>query len=101
MLLSEYESLIIELEKKIKLKFNDKNLLQRAFTHKSFSNENVDLNLRNNERLEFLGDSVLSIVISTYIFDHFPDYPEGELAKMRSVIVSEPVLAIKARSLDL
>ncbi|MFW5981708.1 MAG: ribonuclease III [Halanaerobiaceae bacterium] len=101
MLLSGFESLIIELQKKIDLEFNDKKLLQRAFTHKSFSNENIELNLRDNERLEFLGDSVLSVVISTYIFDHFPDYPEGELAKMRSVIVSEPVLAIKARSLNL
>ncbi|MEJ6952168.1 ribonuclease III [Natronospora cellulosivora (SeqCode)] len=101
MLLSDFENLILDLEKKLMLKFNDKKLLQRAFTHKSFSNENTELRLRDNERLEFLGDSVLSLVISTYIFENFPDYPEGELAKMRSVIVSEPVLAIKARSLNL
>lgn len=95
------KKLVIELEKQIKLYFNDKLLLQRAITHKSFSNENTELALRDNERLEFLGDSVLSIVISTYIFDHFPDYPEGELAKMRSVIVSEPILALKAREMTL
>ncbi|MFP4015612.1 MAG: ribonuclease III [Halanaerobiales bacterium] len=95
------KKLIRELENVIDLNFNDKLLLQRAITHKSFSNENTDLALRDNERLEFLGDSVLSIIISTYIFDHFPDYPEGELAKMRSVIVSEPILALKAREMKL
>lgn len=95
------EKLIMGLEKKIRIKFKDRVILQRAMTHKSFSNENSSLALRDNERLEFLGDSVLSIIISTYIFDHFPDYPEGELAKMRSVIVSEPSLAFVARKLNL
>lgn len=95
------KELVRELEKKIEINFNDRLLLQRALTHKSFSNENTDLNLRNNERLEFLGDSVLSIVISSYIFEYFPDYPEGELAKMRSVIVSEPSLADLARKINL
>lgn len=95
------EELVLELEKKINIQFSDKMILQRSLTHKSFSNENSNLNLRDNERLEFLGDSVLSIVISTYIFDHFPDYPEGELAKMRSVIVSEPILAMVAREINL
>ncbi|AZO95341.1 ribonuclease III [Halocella sp. SP3-1] len=95
------EDIISDLEKKIKMSFNDKLLLQRAITHKSFSNENSHLDLRDNERLEFLGDSVLSIVISTFIFDNFPDYPEGELAKMRSVIVSEPILAMQARKIQL
>lgn len=95
------KKLINELERKIKINFKDKLLLQRALTHKSFSNENTDLALRDNERLEFLGDSVLSIIISSYIFDNFPDYPEGELAKMRSVIVSEPSLAAVARNINL
>ncbi|NLM97049.1 MAG: ribonuclease III [Halanaerobiaceae bacterium] len=95
------EKLLQELEKKINIEFSDKKILQRALTHKSFSNENSNLKLRDNERLEFLGDSVLSIVISTYIFDNFPDYPEGELAKMRSVIVSEPILAKIAREINL
>ncbi|MFW6306345.1 MAG: ribonuclease III [Bacillota bacterium] len=95
------EKLIMNLEKNINITFKNKMLLQRSMTHKSFSNENSHLSLRDNERLEFLGDSVLSIVISTYIFDNFPDYPEGELAKMRSVIVSEPILALKAREINL
>ncbi|MFW6035960.1 MAG: ribonuclease III [Halothermotrichaceae bacterium] len=95
------KKILSELEEIINLKFDNKNLLQRSLIHKSFSNENNNLKLRDNERLEFLGDSVLSIVISTYIFNNFPDYPEGELAKMRSVIVSEPILAIKAREINL
>ena len=66
------EKLIQELEREIEIEFHDKLLLQRALTHKSFSNENTNLALRNNERLEFLGDSVLSIVISSYIFSKFP-----------------------------
>lgn len=95
------ESLINELEDLINIKFNDKYLLQRALTHKSFANENAELNLRDNERLEFLGDSVLSISISTYIFHNFPNYPEGELAKMRAVIVSAPVLAQKGKEMGI
>ncbi|MFW5991734.1 MAG: ribonuclease III [Halanaerobiaceae bacterium] len=96
-----FSNIIKKFEKEIGIEFSQKKLLQRAITHKSFSNEKEQYNLKNNERLEFLGDSVLSIIISTYIFDNFPDYPEGELAKMRSVIVSEPILAIKARELNL
>jgi ribonuclease-3 len=70
-------------------------------THKSYANENQNLNLKDNERLEFLGDSVLDIVISEYMFNRYPDYPEGELAKMRAVVVSAPILANKSRKLDL
>ncbi len=91
------ESVINSLEEIININFKDKLLLQRAVIHKSFANENSELSLRDNERLEFLGDSVLSIAISTFIFHNFPDYPEGELAKMRAVIVSTPILASKAR----
>lgn len=95
------KGLLEGLQKKLKVSLNDQTLFQRALIHKSFRYENIELNLKDNERLEFLGDSVLSIIISTYIFHNFPDYPEGELAKMRSVIVSEPILALKARSLGL
>ncbi|MCG8513393.1 MAG: ribonuclease III [Halanaerobiales bacterium] len=95
------KGLLAGLQRKLKISLKDQTLLQRALIHKSFRYENIGLNLKDNERLEFLGDSVLSIIISTYIFHNFPDYPEGELAKMRSVIVSEPILALKARSLGL
>ncbi|MCF8000729.1 MAG: ribonuclease III [Halanaerobiales bacterium] len=90
-----------ELENKLNINFEDQNLLRRALTHKSFANENSDLNIKDNERLEFLGDSVLSLSISTYIFKKFDDYKEGKLAKIRSVIVSAPVLAEKAGELNL
>src|SRR6056297_4345197 len=95
------EEKIKELENKLNLKFDDKGLLRRALTHKSFANENANLNIKDNERLEFLGDSVLSLSISTYIFKEYNDYKEGRLAKIRSVIVSAPVLAEKASQFNL
>ena len=90
-----------EFEKSLSLDFNDKLLIQRALTHKSYPNENRRLNLKDNERLEFLGDSVLSLSVSTYIFNKFSDFPEGELAKMRAVIVSAPILAEVAKRIEL
>lgn len=95
------EKNILEFEQEIKIEFSDKKLLQRALTHKSFPNENKKLSLKDNERLEFLGDSVLSLAVSTYIFNKFSDFPEGELAKMRAVVVSAPILAEAAKKLDL
>jgi ribonuclease-3 len=92
---------IKEFEKSLKLDFDDKLLIQRALTHKSYPNENRRLNLKDNERLEFLGDSVLSLSVSTYIFNKFADFPEGELAKMRAVIVSAPILAEVAKRIEL
>jgi len=92
---------IKEFEKSLNLNFNDKLLIQRALTHKSYPNENRRLSLKDNERLEFLGDSVLSLSVSTYIFNKFSDLPEGELAKMRAVIVSAPILAEAAKRIEL
>ncbi len=92
---------IKEFEKSLNLNFENKLLIQRALTHKSFPNENRRLNLKDNERLEFLGDSVLSLSVSTYIFNKFSDLPEGELAKMRAVIVSAPILAEVAKRIEL
>lgn len=90
-----------KLEEKLGLAFSDSNLLRTAVTHKSFPNENRRLKLKNNERLEFLGDSVLSLSISTYLFKNFRDAPEGRLAKMRAILVSSDALARKARELEL
>lgn len=67
-------------------------LLDTAFTHRSFANE-ISKHITNNERLEFLGDSVLGLVVANYLFQNFPNDPEGELAKTKSVVVSEPILA--------
>src|SRR6056297_2492385 len=95
------KSKILEFEKSLDLDFKNKFLVQRALTHKSYPNENRRLNLKDNERLEFLGDSVLSLSVSTYIFNKFSDFPEGELAKMRAVIVSAPILAEVAKRIEL
>ncbi|MFW6280979.1 MAG: ribonuclease III [Halanaerobium sp.] len=92
---------IISFEKAIDVEFENKKLLERALTHKSFPNENKTLALKDNERLEFLGDSVLSLSVSTYIFKKFADFPEGELAKMRAVVVSAPILAEAAKKINL
>jgi ribonuclease-3 len=73
-------------------------LFIEAITHSSFANEN---SLPSNERLEFLGDSVLSLIVCRYLFFHHPESPEGELAKLKSVIVSAPILAGLAKTLHL
>ncbi|MCF0126003.1 MAG: ribonuclease III [Clostridia bacterium] len=70
-------------------------LLDQAFYHRSVSNEKKG-NILNNERLEFLGDSVLGLVTASYLFSNFPDLKEGELAKIKSVVVSEKILAPNA-----
>jgi len=92
---------IYQLEEKLKIEFNDKSLLLKAITHKSFPNENPDLSLNNNERLEFLGDSVLGLSIATKIFENYGEMPEGGLAKMRAILVSSVTLARKARDIEL
>lgn len=73
-------------------------LFIEAITHSSFANEN---NLPSNERLEFLGDSVLSLIVCRFLFCQYPVSPEGDLAKLKSVIVSAPILASLARKLNL
>jgi len=87
------------LEKIIKYEFIKKDLLVEALTHSSYANEKkIGL---YNERLEFLGDSVLGIVISDYLFRNYPKLPEGELTKTRAKIVCEPTLADCARAITL
>ncbi|MBN2039482.1 MAG: ribonuclease III [Spirochaetes bacterium] len=88
------------LQKNLKLKFKDKSLLNRALTHRSFVNE-YRSGLRDNERLEFLGDSVLAVVINEYLFKRYEDYPEGNLAKIKSAVVSETTLAKVAAEINL
>lgn len=80
--------------------FNDKSLYERVFTHRSFLNESSDI-LESNERLEFLGDSILSFIISSYIFRNYPDLKEGELTSLRSVLTNTHTLYKFAESLDL
>ena len=92
---------IQEFENIIGYHFKDKTLLRRGVTHSSFANENKKLDIDNNERLEFLGDAVLSLIISEYIFTTFPDLPEGELTKLRASVVCEFSLAQSARDMNL
>ncbi|HPV85346.1 MAG TPA: ribonuclease III [Sedimentibacter sp.] len=82
-------------------KFNNIKILEESLTHSSYSNEDKAYNKVNNERLEFLGDAVLSISVSRYIFDEFPDYPEGDLTKLRAQVVCEDTLSLVAANLNL
>ena len=73
--------------------FQDEKLLETAFTHTSYANEHRLLNISHNERLEFLGDAVLQLLISEYLYKKYPKKPEGDLSKLRSTIVREESLA--------
>ena len=75
------------------LVFKDVSLLETAFTHTSYANEHRLLKISHNERLEFLGDAVLHLIISEYLFEKYPKRPEGDLTKLRSTIVREESLA--------
>ena len=90
-----------KLEKTIGYRFRDKNLLRQAMIHSSYANEKKLGHLGCNERLEFLGDSVLELVSSAFLYREFPEKPEGELTKLRASLVCEPALAFCARNISL
>lgn len=90
-----------KLEEKLNYKFKNHKLLQTALTHSSYINENPKLDITHYERLEFLGDSVLGLVISEYLYLNFSEFDEGSLTKIRSKIVCEQTLAKVANSIDL
>ncbi|MCI5501568.1 MAG: ribonuclease III [Lachnospiraceae bacterium] len=92
---------IIEFEKKIKYQFEHPELLITALTHSSYSNENRLKKYECNERLEFLGDAVLELVSSEYIYKDNPTNPEGDLTRIRASYVCEPTLALCAREMNL
>jgi len=77
-----------DLEKKLKIKFKNKDLLTQSFTHRSFLNENPDFKLGHNERLEFLGDAVIELVVTEYLYLKYPKKPEGELTNWRAALVN-------------
>ncbi|MDD5556483.1 MAG: ribonuclease III [bacterium] len=89
------------LEKAIRYCFGEREILVQALSHSSYVHEHPSKGLHDNERLEFLGDSVLGIVITRYLFDRYPRCAEGELTLMRSVLVSEPALATVAARINL
>jgi ribonuclease-3 len=90
-----------ELQQRLQLKFRNIRLLRQAFTHTSYVNEHRQTMLEHNERLEFLGDAVLQLTVSEYLYRTFPERPEGQLTRMRAAIVCEPSLARFAEMLDL
>ncbi len=89
------------LEKNLNLKFNNPQLLKEAFTHRSYLNEEKNQNLSSNERLEFLGDAVLSFVVSSWLFKKFLQYPEGKLTSLRSNLVKTSSLTKIAQKLKI
>ena len=89
------------LEERIGYRFQDRMLLTQALTHSSFTNEQKINKAKNYERLEFLGDAVLELVSSEFLFREYPQVPEGELTKLRASMVCEPSLAFCARDLEL
>ncbi|MEJ9279953.1 ribonuclease III [Ureibacillus thermosphaericus] len=89
-----------ELQEELNITFNNKNLLYQAFTHSSYVNEHRKRLFADNERLEFLGDAVLELSVSKFLFDRYPHMSEGELTKLRASIVCEPSLVIFANELN-
>jgi len=95
------ELLLLELQQEIGYSFKNNELNNEALTHSSYANETKNKRIGHNERLEFLGDSVLSLIVSDYIFTKFKSLPEGELTKVRANVVCEPALAAKAKAINL
>lgn len=89
------------LQKNLNYFFQDKELLETALTHTSYANENNIHESKSNERLEFLGDSIIDLVVSEYLYNKHPFYPEGELTKIRAKVVCEMSLAYAASKIDL
>lgn len=91
------------LEGKLKYKFKDITILENALAHSSYANEASAKGeaVKSNERLEFLGDSVLSLIVSSYLYEACPDFPEGELSKIRAQAVCEKALAEFAKEINL
>ena len=90
-----------DLEKKLGYVFKNPKLLENALTHSSYANEKYKNSFASNERLEFLGDSILGFVVAEYLYRNYPDNPEGDLTRMRADLVCEDSLANVATILDL
>jgi len=87
------------LETKLKLPFKNKEFLEQAFVHRSYLNENRDFHLQHNERLEFLGDAVLELIVTEHLYKQYSDKPEGELTAWRAALVNTRMLASIGRDL--
>jgi len=91
----------MDFEQRIKYKFKNKALLTQALTHRSYLNEHRDFGLGHNERLEFLGDAVLELVSTEFLYKNYPDKQEGELTSVRAAIVNTVSISDAARKLDI
>ncbi len=100
-LCAEQEGRLKELEDRIGVSFRQKDLLFQALSHSSYANEHREQGAQDNERLEFLGDAVLELVSSRFLYLAYPDLPEGDLTKLRASLVCEPTLALCARQIAL
>ncbi len=89
-----------KLEKKFNFKFKNKDLLIQAFVHRSYLNENPDFYLGDNERLEFLGDAVLELIVTEELYQKYPQKAEGELTSWRAALVNTNILSKVAQNLD-
>ncbi|WP_058303884.1 ribonuclease III [Gorillibacterium timonense] len=89
-----------QLQEQLGIFFENQAILRQAFTHSSYVNENRSAGARDNERLEFLGDAVLELTVSEYLFEAYPNRSEGELTKLRASIVCEPSLVVFAENLS-
>lgn len=90
-----------ELEERIGYRFRDPALLRQAMCHSSYANEHRNQELHDNERLEFLGDAVLEVISSDFLYHQYPDMPEGKMTKLRASLVCEPTLALCASEISL
>jgi ribonuclease-3 len=90
-----------DFEKKTGIKFKDKDLLKQAFIHRSYINENPSAGLAHNERLEFLGDAVLELIVTDYLYKKYPTYTEGELTSVRSALVNAIIISEIASSVGM
>jgi ribonuclease-3 len=89
------------LEERIGIKFKDKDLFQQALVHRSYLNEHADFYLNHNERLEFLGDAVLELVVTEFLYNQYPKEQEGELTNWRASLVNAKILAVIANELGI
>jgi len=97
----ESESHFLDFEKKLSIKFKNKDLLEQAFVHRSYINENKKSGLSHNERLEFLGDAVLELVVTEHLYKKYPASAEGELTSFRSALVNAVTLSKIAADLQM
>ncbi len=88
-------------EKSIGIEFNNKDILKQAFIHRSYLNENSKIGLPHNERLEFLGDAVLELIVTDFLYKNYPNSPEGELTAYRSALVNANIIGEVAGELSM